>query len=35
MVSRLAMVFEMVAVVVRRYALKNCLRQMSLGAKEK
>ena len=35
MLSRLAMVYEVVAVVTRQYALKNCLWQMSLGAKGK
>ena len=34
-VSRLAVVFEVVAVLIRQYALVNCLWQMSLGAKEK
>ena len=35
MVTRLAMAFEVVTVVIRQYALKNCLWQMSLGAEWK
>ena len=34
MVSSLALVFEVVAVAIRAYALTNFLLQMVLGAKE-
>ena len=32
MVTRLTIVFEVFAVVIRQYALKNCLWYISLGA---
>ena len=35
LVSRLAIVFEVFAVVIRQYALNNCLWYMPLGANGK
>ena len=35
MISRLAMTFEVIAVVIRQYTLRNCLREISFGTKGK